>query len=100
MKSFVELGPFLLRQPSINYLLNEVFSQDPLEKYFSRQRHHGGGADHPTVEQFRENTATLIQQQCIYKDLKSLNVESLDSNETQIDVVSQPLPKRKKSDLQ
>ena len=96
MKSFVELGPFLLRQPGINYLLSEVFSQDPLEKYFSRQRHRGGGADHPTVEQFRENSATLIQQQCIYQDLKSLNAQC----QTQADVlsqVSQPLPKRKKS---
>ena len=96
VKSFVELGPFLLQQPGISYLLSEVFSQDPLEKYFSRQRHRGGGADNPTVEQFRENSATLIQQQCIYKDLKSLNVESLGS-QTQVDVLSQPLPKRKKS---
>ena len=95
MKSFVELGPFLLRQPNISYLLSEVFSQDPLEKYFSRQRHRGGGADNPTVEQFRENTATLIQQQCIYKDLKTLNIE-YDRSEVQLDVVSQPLPKRKK----
>lgn len=96
MKSFIELGPFLLRQPNINYLLSEVFSQDSLEKYFSRQRHRGGGADNPTVEQFRENTATLIHQQCVYKDLKTLNVEA-DNNEPQLSVVCQPLPKRKKS---
>ena len=74
VQSFVELGPFLLKQPNINYLLSEVFSQDSLEKYFSRQRHRGGGADNPTVQQFRENTATLIHQQSIYKDLKTLNV--------------------------
>ena len=36
----------------------------------------------------------LIQQQCIYKDLKILNIES-DSSEMQLDVVAQPLPKRK-----
>ena len=95
VKSFVELGPFLLKQPSIKYILSEVFSQDPLEKYFSRQRHRGGGADNPTVEQFRENTATLIQQQCIYKDLKTLNVEP-NNSETPVNLVCQPLPKRKK----
>ena len=67
VQSFVELGPFLLKQPNINYLLSKVFSQDSLEKYFSRQRHRGGGADNPTVQQFRENTATLIHQQSIYK---------------------------------
>ena len=96
VKSFVELGPSLLRQPGINYLLSEVFSQDPLEKYFSHQRHRGGGADHPTIEQFRENSATLIQQQCIYKDLKSLNVESKTQAEI-LSEVAQPLPKRKRS---
>ena len=62
VKSFTELGPQLLQQPDVKYLLSEVFSQDPLEKYFSRQRHRGGGADNPTVEEFRHNTATLIQQ--------------------------------------
>ena len=66
VKSFTELGPWLLQQPDVKYLLSEVFSQDPLEKYFSRQRHRGGGADNPTVEEFRCNTATLIQQQCVY----------------------------------
>jgi hypothetical protein len=93
VKSFTELGPLLLRQQGVKYLLSEVFNQDPLEKYFSRQRHRGVGADNPTVEEFRENTATLIQQQCIYKDLKTMNVEAR-SNPTDISVVCQPLPKR------
>ena len=39
VNSFTELGPKLLKVPRVNYLLNEVFSQDPLERYFSRQRH-------------------------------------------------------------
>ena len=42
VKSFTELGPQLLRFPGVKYLLSEVFSQDPLERYFSRQRHRGG----------------------------------------------------------
>jgi len=41
VKSFTELGSHLLQQPNVKYLLSEVFSQDPLEKYFSWQRHHG-----------------------------------------------------------
>jgi len=79
----------------MQYLLSEVFSQDSLEKYFARQRHRGGGADNPTVEQFRENTATLIQQQCVFKDLKTMNVQS-DNNDTQFSSACQPLPKRRK----
>ena len=95
VKSFIELGPLLLRQQGVKYLLSEVFNQDPLEKYFSRQRHRGGGADNPTVEEFRDNTATLIQQQFIYKDLKTMNVESLSTPwATDLSVVCQPLPKR------
>ena len=59
VKSFTELGPLLLKSADVSYLLSEVFSQDPLEKYFSRQRHRGGSGDNPTLKGFRENTATL-----------------------------------------
>ena len=51
VNSHIELGPLFFKQPNRKYILNEVFSQDPLEKYFSRQRHRGGGADNPTIEQ-------------------------------------------------
>ena len=39
VNSFTELGPKLLALPGVSYLLSEVFSQDLLERYFSRQRH-------------------------------------------------------------
>ena len=41
VKSFYELGPHLIKTTG-NYLLSEVFSQDPLERYFSRQRNRAG----------------------------------------------------------
>ena len=41
------------------YIRSEVFSQDPLERYISRQRQKGGSNDNPTVAQFRLNTAIL-----------------------------------------
>jgi len=31
--SFTELAPKLLKIPNVKYLLSEVFSQDPLERY-------------------------------------------------------------------
>ena len=53
VNSFTELGPKLLQLPGVKYLLSEVFSQDPLERYFSKQRHRGGSKDNPTVDEFR-----------------------------------------------
>lgn len=74
--SFCELGPKLLKMDDVKYLLSEVFSQDPLEAYFSRQRHKGGSCDNPTISQFQYNTVSLVQQGAIYKDLKTMNIES------------------------
>ena len=44
-----KLGPQLLKIPNVKYLLSEVFSQDPLERHFSHQRHCGGSNDNPTA---------------------------------------------------
>ena len=74
--SFCELGPQLLKLGDVKYLLSEVFSQDPLEAYFSRQRQKGGSWDNPTVQQFYYNTVSLAQQGAVYRDLKTMNVQS------------------------
>ena len=92
MNSFTELAPQLLEVPGINYLLSEVFSQDPLERYFSRQRHRGGSNENPTAFQVPFNAATLVQQQSVYQDLKTMSIET---SVHQADMTaSQPLPKR------
>ena len=93
VKSFTELGPQLLRLPGVKYLLSEVFSQDPLERYFSRQRHRGGSNENPTANQVPYNASTLVQQQSMYHDLKTMNVEA-EMQGNQLRTVSQPLPKR------
>ena len=95
VKSFTKLGPRLLQDPGAKYLLSEVFSQDPLERYFSKQRHRGGSSDNPTVDEFRTNTATLIQQQSVQKDLKTMNVEA-SCSQLDVSAVHQPLPKRRR----
>ena len=59
--SLTELIPILLSDDDCKYILSEVFSQDPLEIYFSRQRHCGGNCDNPNAQQFLDNTSTLIQ---------------------------------------
>ena len=77
----------------MKYLLSEVFSQDPLEQYFSRQRHRCGSNENPTANQVTYNAMTLVQQQSMYHDLKTMNVE-VDKQTDQLHTVSQPIPKR------
>lgn len=73
--SFCELGPMLLQCYGFEYLLSEVFSQDPLEAYLSRQRQKGGSCDNPSVHQFYCNTISLVQQGEVYRDLKTMNIK-------------------------
>ena len=92
--SFCELGPHLLEANDFKYLLSEVFSQDPLESYFSRQRHKGGACDNPSAQQFYYNTVSLAQQGEIYHDLTTMNVEShVQATKSSCDL---PLQKRRK----
>ena len=91
VKSFTEVGPLLLQKGGVNYLLREIFSQDPLERYFSRQRHRGGSCDNPHVNQVLHNALSLLQQKETYRDLQTMNIEMEDES-----VLSQPLPKRRK----
>ena len=95
MNSFVELTPKLLSEGGCEYVLSDVFNQDPIEIYFSRQRHRGGSNENPSVQEFFQNAATVIQQKSVYRDLKSMNVIPTESNsEVNFDL---PLQKRKKS---
>ena len=89
--SFIELGPQLLKLDGVEYLLSEVFSQDPLECYFSRQRHRGGSCDNPTAQLVPYNAATLVQQKAVYRDLKTMNVQT---EEIPLEEALEPLPKR------
>ncbi len=91
MTSFTELAPKLLALPGVEYLLSEVFSQDPLERYFSKQRHRGGSNENPTAAQVPYNASTLIQQRAVYKDIKTMNIESENSS---LGKLSEPLQKR------
>lgn len=94
VSSFCELGPKLLAIPGVEYLLSEVFSQDPLERYFSRQRHRGGSNDNPPACMVPYNASTLVQQQSMYQDLKTMNIEVEDDAPSSVEILSQPLPKR------
>ena len=93
VSSFTELAPKLLELPGVEYLLSEVFSQDPLERYFSRQRHRGGHNDNPTAYQVPYNASTLVQQRSVYRDVKKMNVEP---EKQDVELLTQPMKKRKR----
>lgn len=94
VSSFTELAPKLLELPGVEYLLSEVFSQDPLERYFSRQRHRGGHNDNPTAYQVPYNASTLVQQRSVYRDVKKMNVEP---EKQDVELLTQPMKKRKRN---
>ena len=58
-----------------HYILSEVFCQDPIERYFSKQQHREGGNENPIVDQFHSNSAILVQQQQVGSVLKTMKVE-------------------------
>ncbi len=95
VKSFTELVPKLLELPGADYILSEVFSQDPLERYFSKQRHRGGSSENPLASQVPFNASTLIQQSTVYKDVKTMNVTREDSVDS-ADKLAEPLKKRRR----
>lgn len=48
-------------------------------------------ADNPTAYQVPYNASTLVQQQSMYRDIKTMNIEPGDSG---VELMSMPLPKR------
>ncbi len=93
VKSFIELAPKLLDGEGFQCILSEAFSQDPLEAFFSRQRHRGGSCDNPRVQEFYDNTAALVQQREVYRDLTTMNVQACNLP-VPLAACMQPLPKR------
>ena len=59
VRSFVEMGRYLLNFPGVKFLLSERFTQDPLESFFGQQRQRGGGSDNPNVLQFIYTTSSI-----------------------------------------
>ena len=57
--SFIEFVPFLFTIPGVTSFLSEKVSQDPLEKFFGRQRLCGGVNDNPNVSQFLKTNQAL-----------------------------------------
>ena len=57
--AFIELVEYLFKIPGVKTFLSERVSQDPLEKYFGRQRQRGGVNENPTIAEVIKNAQAL-----------------------------------------
>ena len=59
------------------------------------KQHRGGSNKNPTAAQVPLNGMTIVQQQSIYKDIKTMNTEQ-DCSPSCNNMYMQPLPKRRR----
>ena len=57
--SFLEVGPLLLADKNMKFILTERFTQDSLESFFGDQRSRGHRNTNPTIQQYSINTNIL-----------------------------------------
>jgi len=57
--AFLELLQIVFKIPEVTFFLSNRIYQDPLEKYFGKQRQCGATNDNPNVLQFIKNNDTL-----------------------------------------
>ena len=94
----MEFIPYIFKIPGVTSFLSEKLSQDPLEKFFGRQRQRGRTNENPTVAEFLKNTQSLrvvdsiwiedIVGNCRGSKRKAYDLEYVDLNK--------PLQKRRR----
>ena len=94
--SLLELVPYMFTIPGVNSFLSERISQDPLEKYFGRERQRGGVNDNPNACQFLKGNQALrvvnaINFDVVLGNIRGSNKLSLPGKEN-----AQPLRKRRR----
>lgn len=99
MHSFIELVPYLFTVSGVTSFLSERLSQDPLEKFFGRQRSRGGVNDNPNVSQFLKNNQALRVVNSISLDFVKGNCRGTNSSSISSEKENnEPLKKRRRKD--
>ena len=84
---------YFLEEGEGKFVMARVYSQDPLEQYFGKQRMGGGGSRNPNAAQFMQKQVSLAIQ-------KDLGVRTRGGNSTEesvgMSISDEPLPKRRK----
>ena len=91
--SFLELGPLLLQDRNVKFLLTESFCQDTLECYFGDQRSRGRKCDNPTVQQF-STMANILRVATGLSKKEQGNVRGREENVTSVSESEVALRKR------
>uniref|UniRef100_A0A1X7STK4 Uncharacterized protein n=1 Tax=Amphimedon queenslandica TaxID=400682 RepID=A0A1X7STK4_AMPQE len=92
--SFIELIRYIFTIPGVKSFLSENISQDPLEKFFGRQRQRGGVNENPTTKQFLVNNQALRVVNSIKIDTSKGNTRG--SNQDTVIIDDGPLQKRRR----
>ena len=98
--SFIDLIQYIFTIPGVKSFLSEKISQDPLEKYFGRQRQRGGVNENPTCKEFLQNNNALRMVNSITIETHKGNVRRTDTSKgnAYTEISTEPLSKRKKTD--
>ena len=86
---------YLFEVDGVKSFLSEKICQDPLEKFFGRQRQRGAVNENPTVYQFLKNNQALRVVDSIRIETSKGNTRGLSSS-SEITVDSGIVPKRKR----
>lgn len=91
----MDLAQFLFTVPDVKAFLSNKLCQDPLEKFFGQQ---SVGVSMKTPKDFIKNTQALRVVHGVCRNIKgNCRGNSSDSNMTIYTELSEPLPKRRKT---
>ncbi|XP_019862720.1 PREDICTED: uncharacterized protein LOC109591422 [Amphimedon queenslandica] len=94
--SFIDLIKFIFTIPGVKSFLSERLSQDPLEKFFGRQRQRGRANKNPTSSEFLKNNRALRLVNSITIETHKGNTRGKEEDLTTY-VSTKPLERKRKS---
>uniref|UniRef100_A0A1X7VEP6 Transposable element P transposase-like RNase H domain-containing protein n=1 Tax=Amphimedon queenslandica TaxID=400682 RepID=A0A1X7VEP6_AMPQE len=95
--SFIDLVHFIFTIPGVKSFLSEHISQDPLEKYFGRQRQRSNAHENPTSQEFLKNNGALRVVTSIKKDTHRGNTQQHNDTTDDVFISPEPLKNKKKA---
>ena len=91
----MDLVQYIFTIPGVKSFLSERISQDPLEKYFGRQRQRGGVNENPTSQEFLKNNNALRMVNSIKIDTHKGNIRGRNNDDIMV-VSTEPLKKKRR----
>ena len=96
MYSFTDLVQYLFTVSGVKYFLSERLCQDPLEKFFGKQRQRGKANKNPNIASALKNNQALRVISSINLNTVKGNMRGTNTSIMQTEDGQQPLPKRRR----